>query len=377
MTSNSKLLANIRLAYNENHISDFMLLVDLSIPLKGITVVFGESGCGKTTLLRCIAGLESAATGTVMLDQQYWQKDNFFLPTHKRKIGYVFQEASLFEHLTAAQNLRYAQNRAANPVSNTSFAKDSTPQPKQRYEEIIDLMGIAPILARYPNQLSGGERQRVAIARALMSNPSLLLMDEPLASLDYRRKQEILPYLEKLRDVFAIPVIYVTHACDELVRLADYAVLMEKGRVVTQGPATEVFAQSNLPLSEAKEQGVVLSCQAVELQPELGLCLVKFAGGDLWLMDQGYAVGSNFRVSILAKDVSISIQQPSHTSVLNTLPAKITRIENNHHKSTKLVTMDLGNSHLIASITVKSIQLLKLSVGCQVWAMIKSAAIVR
>ena len=202
---------------------NFLLDVALSLPAKGVTILYGQSGSGKTSLLRCLAGLAYAKTGSLSVDGHRWQGDGVFLPTHERPIGYVFQEASLLEHLTVAGNLRYAQFRTGSENSSNRSLSN---------QELIELLGIETLMQRKPHQLSGGEKQRVAIARALFSQPRLLLMDEPLASLDAQRKREILPYLEKLRAELEIPIIYVTHSIDELSRLADWVVVLDQGRAV-------------------------------------------------------------------------------------------------------------------------------------------------
>ena len=210
--------------------------IDTRIPAKGVTAIYGHSGSGKTSLLRCIAGLEKAPNGSLAIHkddwQATWQDSNIFLPVHKRPIGYVFQEASLFAHLNAEKNLRYAIKRADKKVT------------QEFYQRVIAVMGINDILERYPNQLSGGERQRIAIARALLIQPRLLLMDEPLAALDHQRKQEILPYLEKLQQSFDIPILYVSHSMDEVARLADHIVVLDQGKVIAEGKLTDVFSVS-------------------------------------------------------------------------------------------------------------------------------------
>lgn len=199
----------------------FRLDVDLTLPGRGVTALFGHSGSGKTTLLRCIAGLERSPQGFLSFKGEVWQDAATWLPTYRRPLGYVFQEASLFPHLTVMGNLRYGLRRV-------------TAGQRAHLEQAIELLGIAPLLKRRPDRLSGGERQRVGIARALAVNPRVLLMDEPLAALDHQRKQEILPYLERLHDTLAIPVLYVSHSPDEVARLADHLVVMEDGQALAR-----------------------------------------------------------------------------------------------------------------------------------------------
>ena len=219
---------------------DFRLDVDLSIPARGITALFGPSGCGKTTLLRAIAGLERVPGGHLGMAGETWQDDGLFVPTHKRPIGYIFQEASLFSHIDVRGNLEYGTRRMRDGQDRVSL------------EEAVDLLGIGHLLDRRPHTLSGGERQRVAIARALAVSPRLLLMDEPLASLDLERKQEILPYLESLHRTLEIPVIYVSHEPDEVARLADHMVLLEAGRVIASGTVHDMFTRLDLPLANGR-----------------------------------------------------------------------------------------------------------------------------
>jgi molybdate transport system ATP-binding protein len=209
----------------------FQLDVDLAIPNSGITVLFGHSGSGKTTLLRCIAGLQQAPHGFLQINGKVWQDSerNIFLPTYRRPLGYVFQEANLFPHLTVAANVEFGVKRIGKSTGPVIF------------QDVVELLGISHLLKCLPHSLSGGERQRVAIARALVLNPDILLMDEPLASLDFKRKQEILPYLNQLHQQTHIPILYVTHSQQEVMHLADYVVIMEEGRVLASGTLSETM----------------------------------------------------------------------------------------------------------------------------------------
>ena len=239
-------------SYSVEQQNEFTLDVDLNLPAVGITVVFGESGSGKTTLLRCIAGLQRVAKGKLNIGDEVWQNEEIFVPTNKRPVGYVFQESSLFPHLTAFANLNYAMKRSDTTVT------------VGEYKNIVSLMGIEKLIDRYPHQLSGGERQRVAIARALLIKPRLLLMDEPLASLDLARKLEILPYLEKLREDFELPILYITHSIDEVARLANYLVVMSQGRVMAQGSLSDVLSRLDLPFQLGEDTGVGVEAKVVE-----------------------------------------------------------------------------------------------------------------
>ena len=369
---------------------EFVLDVDLALPAKGVTVLYGQSGSGKTTLLRCLAGLVHAPGGTLRVDGDHWQGDEVFLPTHKRPIGYVFQEPSLFEHLTVAGNLSYAQKRVDLADSSRSALSS---------EEVIALLGIENLLQRKPNQLSGGEKQRVAIARALFSQPELLLMDEPLASLDTQRKREILPYLEKLRHELEIPIIYVTHSIDELSRLADWVVVLDKGRVVADGSLADVLTALDSPL-QLDDAGVVLETTILSREAQWALMRVGFSGGELLLADNGRAEGETLRVRVDARDVSLTLSQHTDTSILNALPATVIEISACLSQGAVLVKLGLGHQSiaaldeskvideqseasrdssemLLSRITRRSADYLELAVGSQVWAQIKSVAVLR
>ena len=343
----------------------FTFDIDLTIPGQGVTALFGESGSGKTSLLRCIAGLEKNISGCLSVNGELWQDASVFVPTHKRSLGYVFQEASLFEHLTAMGNLRYAikrNNQAAN---------------SQLLEQVISVMGIESILSQFPQQLSGGEKQRVAIARALLSQPRLLLMDEPLASLDNARKYEILPYLERLRSSFNIPILYVSHAVDEIVRLADHAVILRQGKVIAQGGITELFSRADLPLGVSNELGAILDCKVLERDKQWHLMRVAFNGGELWLPNVENKHNTTQRIRVLARDVSLTLSPHSDSSILNALSGEIVDIINDQNPAMVLVRLKVGKSYLLARLTQKSLQKLALAVGQIIWIQIKTAAILR
>ncbi|MEW6512536.1 MAG: molybdenum ABC transporter ATP-binding protein [Pseudomonadota bacterium] len=344
----------------------FALDVDLDLPGRGVTALFGHSGSGKTTLLRCIAGLERAQ-GRLAIDDAVWQDDATFVPTHRRPIGYVFQEASLFPHLSVQGNLDYGMKRCGCRPASADF------------QHIIELLGIGALLDRKPDRLSGGERQRVAIARALLTAPRLLLMDEPLAALDLARKNEILPYLERLHDELEIPVLYVSHAPDEVARLADHIVVMEGGRAVAQGPLTDTLARLDLPILSlhlGEDAGVVLDGTVVERDENWQLARIGFAGGSVWVRDGGHALGHPVRVRILARDVSIAREQILATSILNTLPAKVVALADEPHPAQQLVRLQVGESPVLARVTRRSACALELKPGQAVWAQVKSVALI-
>jgi molybdate transport system ATP-binding protein len=341
----------------------FTLDVDLALPGRGVTALFGHSGSGKTTLLRCIAGLERAREGRLTVNGEVWQDERHWLPTHKRPIGYVFQEASLFPHLSVLGNLRYGMKRMFDPQ-------------RVSLDHAIELLGIGHLLDRKPDRLSGGERQRVGIARALSVSPRLLLMDEPLAALDLKRKQEILPYLERLHDELDIPVLYVSHSPAEVARLADHLVAMEDGKVLADGPLGNPLARLDLPIRLGEDAGVVIEAMVAERDANWHLIRVDFAGGQLWVRDNNMPLGHHARVRILARDVSLSHDKGEDTSILNALPARVTAIADDSHPALALVRLDTGDTPLIARLTKRSANHLALRPGMEVWAHIKAVALI-
>ncbi|MEM1114058.1 MAG: molybdenum ABC transporter ATP-binding protein [Pseudomonadota bacterium] len=345
----------------------FTLDVDLELPGSGITTVFGESGSGKTSLLRCLAGLAQPHDGKLSVHGETWFDASTNLPTWQRPLGYVFQEASLFPHLSAGDNLAYAVRRARPPVD-----------PAQ-HQRILDIMGIERLLDRAPAGLSGGERQRVAIARALLANPRLLLMDEPLASLDRGRRLEILPYLERLRSELQLPVIYVSHDLQEVSRLADYAVVLAAGSVLAAGPAQSVFSRLDLSIARDSEAGVVLSGKLIDSDPAWQLSRIAVAGGELWvpaLTASANEPGTEVRLRILARDVSLTAKPHDDNSILNRLRVEVLEVAEEAEQPMALVRLACGSDHLLARVTRKSIHHLQVHPGQALWAQIKTAAVV-
>jgi molybdate transport system ATP-binding protein len=342
----------------------FQLDVDFEIPFHGVTALFGPSGSGKTTLLRLVAGLDRDPHGVLTVLGETWQNGNVFVAPHRRALGYVFQDANLFPHLSARKNLEYGWKRI--PLTDRRIPLD----------HVIDLLGIEPFLDRNPASLSGGERQRVGIARALATSPRLLLMDEPLAALDLARKKEILPYLEKLRDDLSMPMVYVSHAADEVTRLADHLVFLENGNVVAQGPITQVLSRVDLPIRLGDEAGVVIMAKVGERSAQWNLAKLDFQGGSLWSRDQGVPVGQAVRVRVLARDVSVSLERSMDTSILNILPGRVDSIGEGEHKAQAMVRILLaGNEAILARLTHRSIDQLGLSPGKNVWTQIKTVAL--
>jgi len=341
--------------------SGFSLDVDLTLPGRGVTALFGHSGSGKTTLLRCIAGLERAPQGRLTVDGELWQDTNHWLPPHKRPIGYVFQEASLFAHLSVMGNLSYGLKRISDAQ-------------RVSLDQAIELLGIGHLLDRKPDLLSGGERQRVGIARALAVSPRLLLLDEPLAALDLKRKQEILPYLERLHYELSIPVLYVSHSPDEVARLADYLVAIEAGRVLVAGPLAETLARLDLPFRLGEDAGAVLDATVGEVDKDWHLVRVDFAGGSLWARDQGLSVGRRVRVRVLARDVSLA-EQPGRSSIQNVLHGQVDAIGNDEHPGLALVRVRVGDAMLLARLTKRAVTSLNVTPGQTLWVQVKSVAL--
>ena len=353
--------------------ADFELDVDLTLPAKGVTVLFGDSGSGKTTLLRCLAGLERAQRGELDVAGKCWQSETHFVPTHKRSLAYVFQEPSLLPHLSVEKNLDYASRRSGLSPADSA----------RRRAELLDLLGISDLLPRQPKQLSGGERQRVAIARALLADPSLLLMDEPLASLDQTRKREIMPYLERLCSELAIPIVYVTHSMDELARLADHVIVLNNGKVQFEGSRDAALTNLSSPLQSQNGAGAVLKAQVTAREESWHLLRAQIDGGELWLADRGQQQGETLRVRVLARDVSLTLTRHDDSSILNTLRAQVVEIGPANSGDAVLVRLQLCSdggvvgSELVARITRRSCDLLGLGRGSEVWAQIKSVAVLR
>jgi len=339
---------------------DFELKVELALPDRGVSVLFGQSGCGKTTVLRCVAGLTRAEKGWLKIGDECWQdsRNGLWLPPHKRPIGYVFQEASLFPHLSVRDNLDFALRRSG--VRRATMDR-----------ELVSMLDIGPLMDRMPDGLSGGERQRVAIARALSSAPRILLMDEPMAALDEGRKNEILPFLERLHRQLSIPVLYVTHSIDEVVRLADHLVLMEGGSTVVSGPLGEVMASLDSPLARSSEAGVMVEARVAGHDQEYGLTRLDIGGIDLWAARVGHPVGEPLRVRIHARDVSLALFRPDGSSITNILPAVVESIACDGEQC--LVRLRIGSgARLLSRITRRSRDLLALESGIVVYAQIKA-----
>ncbi len=347
--------------------SGFALDVDLQLPGRGVTALYGHSGSGKTTCLRCIAGLERASDGFVQINDHVWQdsRNGVFVPPHKRALGYVFQEASLFPHLSVLANLEFGLKRI--------------PKAQRRVDlvQATQLLGIGHLLERHPQHLSGGERQRVGIARALLTSPQLLLMDEPLAALDSQRKGEILPYLERLHDQLEIPVLYVSHAQDEVARLADHIVLLSEGKALASGPIGETLARLDLPLALGDDAGVVINGTVSGHDTHYQLLTLQLPDSPLQ-MRVAHApldLGKHLRFKVRARDVSLSLQPGEHSSILNCLPVTVTQEIPADNSAHVLVRLDAAGTPLLARITRYSRDQLQVHPGQVLWAQIKAVAV--
>lgn len=342
---------------------DFSLDVELDLPLRGICGVFGVSGAGKTSLLRCVAGLERPSTGKLVVAGDVWQ-DNVsgtWRAVHERDIGYVFQEPRLFDHLDVRGNIEYGLRRR---------------QHKEAPDigHVVGLLGIERLLGRKPDKLSGGEAQRVAIARALLCAPRFVLMDEPLASLDQARREEILPFLDRLHAEAEVPIIYVSHNIDEVSRLCDHLVVIDNGRAVADGEIQSVLVRMDLPVLAGEEASSVIQGTAIAYDEADDLTHLQYSGGELWVPGRAGTAGSSVRLRIRANDVSLCRERPGQSTILNIVPAVVEEIQADGGASV-LVRLQIGNERIIARVTRRSVRELGLQDGDELFAQIKSVAV--
>lgn len=347
-------------------LNTFMLDVALKLPGSGVSALFGHSGCGKTTCLRILAGLEKRASGIVSFNGEHWQNSarGQFTPPYQRAIGYVFQEASLFPHLNVRDNLAFGMREI----------KPHLREPMLR--NMAELLGIGQHLKADVSRLSGGERQRVAIARALLTQPRLLLLDEPLSALDAPRKREILPYLERLRDELKIPIVYVSHAPDEVAQLTDHLVIMEQGRVLASGRLNDTLTRLDLPGMYTEDAAAVIEATIATQNEDDHLMRLDFAGGHLYVSQRDKPLGARVRCRVLARDVSLALQRHGDTSILNAVQGTITEIAATDNPAHLLVKLSASGTPLVARITRRSAHHLQLAVGMSVWAQIKAVALI-
>ena len=353
----------IELRLNTSTRDDFRLELEASLSNEGVTAVFGPSGSGKTTLLRCLAGLHDVADGLIRVAGETWQDGTTKVATHERRVGYVFQEPSLFTHLNVAENLAYAEQRAGQA------------HPGINKKELIKLLDLEPLLNSRAQALSGGEGQRVAIARALLSAPKLLLMDEPLASLDQPRKQELLPYLANVTRQCGIPIMYVSHALDEVVQLADHLLVLDSGKVVQTGSVADVLADPCPLLASQVDVCVALDVKVTELLPEWHMTIVKLGSYSLRVPGTNHTLGEKLRLRVQARDVSLTEVEASGTSILNHLPAQVLGLIPSSDDASVLVQLKVEEQTILARITRFSAEQLNITAGKDVWLQLKSVAV--
>jgi molybdate transport system ATP-binding protein len=339
----------------------FSLDAAFEAPTPGVTALFGPSGCGKSTILAVLSGLLHPLEANLRLDETVLADDKTWIPAENRRFGFVFQDSRLFPHLSVASNLRYGLRRA--PAGDIDFSG------------VVELLGLAPLLDRRPRTLSGGERSRVAIGRALLSQPRLLLMDEPLAALDAERRAEILPYLARLKRRLSLPIVYVTHALDEVALLADTLVLLEAGQVIAAGPVDQVAARSDLALARRDEAAAILLATIMRHDPERHLTEIAAAGRTFLVPLVAAASGSPVRLRIPAREVVIATSEPEAISIHNILPATVYALTPDPARHATLVQVALEGGFLLARITPDAVSRLGLAPGRSVLAMVKSVAI--
>ncbi len=346
---------------------DFALAVAFEAETPGVVALFGPSGAGKSTVVRAVAGLVRPASGRIAVDGTVFHDstDGVFLPPERRRVGLVFQDARLFPHMSVETNLRYGLRRA--PAGERRIG----------FDPVVDMLGIRPLLARRPHTLSGGERQRVAVGRALLAQPRLLLMDEPLASLDAARKAEVLPFLERLRDEIRLPILYVSHDWGEVARLADTLVLLEGGRARAAGPISALASDPALPLAAREDAGAVLDAVVEAHLQERGLTRLSASGLALLSPRLAHAPGARLRLRIPAREVSLAVIAPEGVSLHNIIPSTVSAIAPGASPHLAIVTLRAGGATLLSQVTADAVARLALSPGAAVFALVKSVAVLR
>ena len=357
-------MSNIQTRIQVNF-TGYTLDVDLTLPGEGITGIFGASGSGKSTFLRAIAGLERPVNSRIVIRDEIWHDDakNIFVPPYRRSLGFVFQDAALFPHLSVLKNLRYGQKRIQESDR------------KIPLDYVVDLLGISHLMERKPDTLSGGEKQRVGIARALATSPRILLMDEPLASLDMPRKKEIIPYLNRLNEELEIPILYVSHALDEIISLADHMVLLENGTVRAADITSKLLTRLDLPLAHSNDAAAVINGTVIERDDSFHLNTIAFSGGQIILPGEVTQKGKSMRLRIEASDVSLTLERTTNTSILNIIESEVVAIHDNT-AGRVMIELDANGTRFLCRITARSASVLELEPGKRVYAQIKAVAIV-
>lgn len=346
-------------------LGNFDLNIEMRLPARGVTALFGPTGCGKTTILRCLAGLHQASIGHLVINDETWQDDAYFRPAHDRAVGYVFQEASLFPHLTVQKNLLYG-------ARNKDFNKT------EDFAQIISLLGLETLLTRSPHNLSGGERQRVAIGRALLSDPKILLMDEPLSALDHSTKQEIMPFIEKLHEELELPIIYVTHDMDEVEQIADHLVLINNGKVLASDKLSAIQSDPSLPLASSYDAAVSLEGTLVNYDQNFGIARFSVQGGFLNVPSKPNPHGTKRRLKIYASDVSLTLESMNKSTIDNVLPAFVVDLQDtNTSQVTVILRLGLEKSGetILARVTKRSWETLGLKTNQFLYVQIKAVSL--
>jgi molybdate transport system ATP-binding protein len=342
----------------------FKLDARFEAPTPGVIALFGRSGCGKTTVVDLLAGLNQEGTGSIILNDRYWldtQRD-IKVAAEKRRVGYVFQDARLFPHYSVRGNLNYGARRAPQAPS------------AQAFDDVVQLLGLITLLDRRPGKLSGGEKQRVALGRALLSQPDLLLLDEPLAALDAARREEVLPYLERLRDHFSIPMIFVSHSYEEVLRLATHMVVMDAGRVTASGDVGTVSMMPALQAIVGREaMGAVVEGSIVNIDVATQLADMRIGSGMLRIPAQSLRIGQHTRVHLLARDIILAVTEPKGLSVRNQLRGTVVRIT--AQGGADLIEVDVGGTTILSRITSAATAELALRAGSPVWVLVKAVSV--
>ncbi|MBS0416792.1 MAG: molybdenum ABC transporter ATP-binding protein [Proteobacteria bacterium] len=336
----------------------FALNAEFNAPTPGVVALFGRSGCGKTTTINIMSGLLAADTACVELDGQVLTD----LPPEQRRIGYVFQDGRLFPHMSVVRNLQYGLKRTR------------APRPAIAFDQIVSLLGLESLLHRQPHQLSGGERQRVSLGRALLSQPALLLLDEPLAALDAARRDEVLPYLERLRDHLSVPMVYVSHQFAEVLQLATHVVLMDAGQVVAHGSLSEVSLVPQLrEIVGTDSVGAVIDGVVTSVDSSGGMAQLRVGSGSLNVGVNAVRPGERVRVQLLARDIILATEEPHGLSVRNQLRGVITSVVNDEDDA-RLVTVDVGGTNVLSRVTRSAVEALGLRNGMSVWVLVKAVS---
>ncbi len=354
----------------------FTLQADFTAPTPGIVALFGRSGCGKSTLVNLISGLLAPDEGRVQLGDAVLTDTHggICVPVEKRAIGYVFQDPRLFPHLNVLANLRYGAKRAARRRATLRYEAGSGRGSSIDFDGVVELLGLTRLVHRRPHQLSGGERQRVSLARALLSQPQLLLLDEPLASVDVARREEVLPYLEALRDHFSLPMVYVSHQFEEVLQLATHVVLLDAGKVVAQGTLAELSLRQELRAIVGPDLvGSVVDGVVTRTDPSHGLIELKLGHGTLHVGLQRVEVGSHARVQLLARDIILATQKPHGLSVRNELEGVVAELTHDDYDAV-LVKVDIGGPIILSRITQDAVSALQLRQGSRVWVLVKAVS---